>query len=304
MSISDVERPRTGPDGLPEELRPVDDVGDPPATGLRRIGERPSTWQYLKDVWAHREFALALTMGELRSQNQDTLLGQAWHLLNPLLLVAVYWLIFGVVLDITRGGVDNYVGFLIVGVITFNFTRTAVTSGARVIVKNRSLVQSISFPRAVLPLAAMMEEAASQLIAAGVMVVLLLMTGVVPSVTWPLLVPILVLQFVFSLGAAMTTARLTFHFRDVQQLLPYIMRILFYASGVLFPIEERLIPSATVRLVLQLNPLNAFVTAARDVMMFETFDPFTWTVMIGWTLATGVFGFVFFRRAETEYSRV
>jgi teichoic acid transport system permease protein len=271
---------------------------------LRLIGDKAPLREYLRDVWDRREFALAVPLGEMKAQNQDTVFGQLWHLLNPLFLVAVYYLVFGVILDIHRGGVENYIAFLLVGVVTFDFTRTAMQSGSRMIVKNRALVQSINFPRTILPVSALIQETLSQFWAIGVMWVLLILTGVRPNWLWLLVVPILATQVMFNLGMGMLTARLTFHFRDVQQFLPYVLRIWFYGSGVLFPVNEQLIANETLRMLLMLNPMWALIEIGRDAFLDGHADPRVWGLALGWSLAAMLFGFWYFRRAESEYGRV
>lgn len=270
---------------------------------LHEVGVKVSLARYLRDLWAHREFAIAVPLGELRAQNQDTAFGQLWHLLNPLFLVAVYWFIFGVVLEGVRGGVDNYVAFLLVGVIGFEYTRTGMQAGARMIVRNRKLVQSINFPRAILPVSALVSETISHVWALGVMAVLLMLTGVRPTFAWLLVVPITIVAAIFNIGAGMIVARASYHFRDVQQLLPYLLRIWFYASGILFSIEDQ-VDTPWMRTVLELNPVHAIITTARDAYLDGTVVGRTWLTAIVWAVAALLFGFWFFRRAEHEYGRV
>lgn len=271
---------------------------------LRRIGVRPSLIEYVRDIWERRDFALTLPLGELRAQNQNTALGQLWHLLNPLLLVAIFYLVFGVLLgEVSRGFADeNYVGFLVVGIMTFTYTQKSIQAGARIIVSNQRLVQTINFPRAILPLSAVVGEFIAHLPALGVMFALLLLTGEQPGVTWLMIVPIVLLQSIFNLGVGFFTARLTFHFRDVTQLLPYIMRLLFYISGVIFAIDA--IEQEPAHTILRINPFNAFVEMARDATMELTFEPFPWIVASIATSIAIVSGLWFFRQAESEYGRV
>jgi predicted RNA binding protein YcfA (HicA-like mRNA interferase family) len=90
---------------------------------------------------------------------------------------------------------------------------------------------------------------------------LLVLTGVRPNFAWLLVVPLVVLQTIFNLGLAMATARLTFHFRDVQQVLPYLLRIWFYMSGVIFPVAAA---PARLQPWLELNPAYVFVEIGRE----------------------------------------
>ena len=305
MSADTHPKPDTGlPDPQPPAV-PRDPTEAYPE--LRRVGVKLPLRAYIREVWRRREFALTVPLGELRANNQDTVLGQFWHLLNPLLLVGVYYLVFGVILQIEerRGmDIDDYLQFLIVGVLTFNYTRSSVRSGASMIVKNRKLVQSINFPRAILPASATVSETLSHFYAIPVMFVLLLLAGGSMYWGWFLIVPILVLQAMFNFGASMAIARLTFHFRDVQNLLPYLLRIWFYMSGVLYPINEELIPWTAMRITMELNPMYAVVKVSRDAFLDGTVDPYMWTVMGTWAVIALLFGFWYFRRAENEYGRV
>lgn len=287
------------------------DIPDQPTKewpGLRPIGAHRRLKDYVRDLWDRREFAYTLPLGELRAQNQNTVLGQFWHLLNPLMLVFVYWLVFDVFLS--RGGGDrsnlfggeNYVGFLVAGIIPYTYTSKAMQSGARMIVANRKLVQTINFPRAVLPLSALLTETIAMAPALFVMFALLILTGETITWSWLLVIPAFALQTVFNAGLAFYTSRMTFHFQDVQQLLPYLLRILFYMSGIIFAIDQVPEPYLTILLI---NPLNAFVNIYREATLAEPGGgPLSWEIALAWTVVIAVTGFLYFRAAESEYGRV
>lgn len=297
----------------------VVDTPPPPATPaspderwpeLSLVNERPGWSEYLRRMWRHRHFAMTVPAGELRAQHQDTLLGQLWHLCNPLLLTGVYWLIFGTLLS--RGAIDGvpYFSFLVVGIIPFGYTQKAISSGSRLIHGNRNLIQSVPFPRALLPSSAVLGELLAHLPAIGVMLAVVGTTWLLAgpatllSPTWLLVVPIVLLQTMFNLGLSLVSARLTFHFRDVQQIIPYLMRILFYLSGVIIPLDTLAASRPTARLVLGLNPIAAVVELTRDAVLHGTTAPRDWSVLGGWTVVLLLGGFVFFRAAEKEYGSV
>lgn len=274
---------------------------------LRRIGTKLPLREYLAEVWRRREFAVTVPLGELRAQNQQMVLGQLWHLVHPLLLIGIYYLIFGVILGVEeRRGVDNYLPFLIVGVITYNYTRSSMQTGARMILKNRRLVKSINFPRAILPMSSLVAETVSHLYALPVMVVLLVLlpNGPAVSASWLLLLPILVVHAAFNLGMAMVVARLSFHFRDVQQFMPYLLRLYLYVSGVLIPINDEMIPHDLLRGILQANPMFHLLEMTRAAVLGTTPPPWVWWLGPVWAVALLIGGFAFFRGAESEYGRV
>src|SRR4051794_41633506 len=101
-------------------------------------------------MWDRRDFVVAMPMEEVRAAHRDTLLGNLWHLGNPLLSTVVYYLVFGVMLGVDRG-VDNYILWLMIGVFGFGLTQRSVLGGATSISSNRGLMRAIRFPRALLP---------------------------------------------------------------------------------------------------------------------------------------------------------
>lgn len=279
---------------------------------LKRIGVRPSLLDYVRDAWARREFAYTIALGELRAQNQNTVLGSAWHLLNPLLLAAVYYFIFGVILNTGgRGDIDNYPAYLIIGTFVFHFSQKVMIGGTRVVVANAKLIQNINFPRALLPVASVLQETYAQIPALAAMLAIVVATGELPLVTWLLLLPIVAVQSVFNLGFALVLARLTFHFRDTEFIFPYFLRIWFYTSGVFFGVEfvaERMQDNGLFGQLITtgfaLNPMYGFIHLTRLAVMGGTTDLTYWRYVLIAATAIIVFGIWFFRSREHEYSRV
>ena len=281
---------------------------------LRPIGAERRLSDYIRDLWDRREFAFTLPLGELRAQNQNSALGQLWHLLNPLLLVLIYWLVFDIFLGVGSGddgsgraslfGGDNYLGFLVAGIIPFTYTSKAMQAGARMIIANRRLVQTINFPRAILPLSSLLTEALAQLPALGVMLALLVLTGESITWWWLLVIPAFLIQTAFNAGLAFFTARMTFHFQDVQQILPYLLRLAFYVSGIIFAIDRVKDSHPVVYTILMLNPINAFVRIYRELTLEGPTEAWEWEIAIAWTVVLLVSGFLYFRAAEAEYGRV
>jgi teichoic acid transport system permease protein len=281
---------------------------------LIELGRRMPVSAYVRSIWNRREFVWAVPLNELRAQNMDTVLGNLWHLFNPLMLVGVYWILFGVILDINVGDrFDNpelanvsYVAFLSVGIFLFQYSQKCTIQGAKSIVSNVGLIRSMQFPRAILPMSAVIQETVALVPALILMFVLVSAFGVPPKASWLLILPLVALQILFNLGAAFWVARFTTSFRDLQNVLPYIFRLLFYLSGVIFPAEHFLTEENGLEqylVLFDINPLYAFVTAARDAILEGVFDPWRWLSMVLWAVGLLVTGFLYFRADEHRYGR-
>ncbi len=268
---------------------------------LIRLGVKPPLRVYLRDVWAKRDFATAGSFGDLRAQHQNTLFGGIWHLFNPLLLAAVYYLVFGVIFDAADIDGTSYAAFLVIGIFVFTFTQKSMAAGSRTVIANLPLIQSLQFPRIVLPFGAVMTEAIAQLPAIAMMLALVLATGEPVTLLWLLLVPAFALQALFNLGVALATARMTFHFRDTQQLLPYATRLWLYLSGVFYSAER--IPAGWARTLFELNPVHAYIQLSREVLLLQAPQLRTWVIAGAWAVGTLLAGFWFFRAKEVDYGR-
>lgn len=257
---------------------------------------------YLRDVWQRREYLLRVPLDDLRAQNFDTVLGNVWHLLNPILQISVYYLVFGVILSIDRG-VDNFIAFLAIGVFTYQFTQKAATQGAKAIINNEGLIRSLRFPRVILPGAIVIGEALAYLPGILVMFIVAIATGESPTPAW-LLLPLAVipLQFVFNLGLACFTARAADVFHDVENLLPFVFRIAFYMSGVLYSVDAR-VEDPALRTVFAINPIYCFVSLGRMCVLGEPYNAALLLSAGLWTIGALLVGFFWFRAGEHTYGR-
>ncbi|MFD0903336.1 ABC transporter permease [Actinomadura sediminis] len=287
--------------------------------GLRQSAARPPLREYIRDVWARRNFIWAFASAKNISKNSDSRLGQLWQVLTPLLNAAVYFMIFGLLLRLNRG-IPDYIPFLVTGVFLFGFTQRSVTSGSKSVGDNLSLIRALHFPRATLPLSYAVVELQQLLVSLLVLFGIILAFGEPLSFYMLLFVPILLLQLLFNVGISMVMARLGAFNRDITQLLPFAMRTWLYASGVIFSLPDLMERSdllskhAWLGGVLEANPAYVFLELSRYVLLGEYRDYVQtslgvtsvtqlWLYAIGWTLAMLIGGFLYFYRAEERYGR-
>ena len=260
---------------------------------------------YLRGLWHRQAYGWYVAEADLRQRQITTVFGSLWHLLNPVLSIAVYFLVFGVILETDRGvdGRGGFLLFLTVGLFVFQYTQRAVTQGALSIVANRGLIQAIRFPRAMLPLSACLTETFAALPTFLVVIAVALATESWPTWSWLALPLIVAWQMLFNAGLALVAARITTHFRDMQQLLPFAFRLLIYASGVFFSVEDY-VSDLWLELLFYLNPVYGFISMARWSVMGIGVPPQAVIMTAGWTLLVVVGGFLWFKAAEHTYDRV
>jgi teichoic acid transport system permease protein len=305
--------------------------------GLRPSSARPHLFTYIRMVWDRRHFIVAYATARNVSMYTEARLGNLWQVLTPLLNSAVYYLIFGILFQANRG-ISHYTAYLVTGVFIFSFTERSIVVGSTVMRANISLIRALHFPRACLPLAYVMVELQQLLLSMVVLFAIVLGTGEPLGWYWLFLVPTLILQATFNMGAALIMARLGAGAQDFSQLIPFLTRIWRYFCGVMYSIAS--LPATLpewAKNVLSLNPAAVYISLTRYAIMYTDradapgAKPFNamkcamfnakkipelqaychpdvviselWLSGIGWAVVTLVVGVVFFWQAETRYGR-
>jgi teichoic acid transport system permease protein len=269
------------------------------------IGRPLSLRAYLADLWRHRQLTVELARADLKQRHVDTALGNVWYFLNPLFLTAIYFAIFGVILDTSRGMSKNdFIPYLTIGVGLFRFAQRGAMAGAKSLIINQRLIRLIRFPRAILPISGVLAELGSVGPAIVVGMVVALLAGKNPGFDWLLVVPAAVLLALFVTGIAFLAARAAEASGDVINLLPWVFRILFYLSGVIFSVDK-FITTAWHRDMFLLVPFHPLLSLARYPFVPDA-SPVTGYMVLaafGWTTVALVVGLWFFRRGEANYGR-
>ena len=222
---------------------------------------------YAGQLWARRHFIMAFATARNIAMYTEARLGQLWQVLTPLLNAGVYFLIFGLLLKVSRG-VPNYLAFLVTGVFVFNFTQRAFISTSTVITNSLPLIRALQFPRAALPLAYVIIELQQMFLSMVVLAIIVLATGEPVTWYWLLLIPALLLQTIFNVGVGLFVARLGSTVNDFSQLLPFLLRTWMYVSGVLFSIAT--LDVRTHRwlvALLEINPAALYIAIIRNALL-------------------------------------
>ncbi len=271
--------------------------------GLTPVGQRPKIGNYLKSFWARRSFAFALARFTLLASTARSRLGVIWIVLTPTMQVALYGLIFGLVLGDSRP--DNFLPFLIIGVVFFQFISGSFVDGTKSITSNASIVRSLDFPRILLPFSSTFSQLGRFIGILPIALLALIVLGEPVGLSWFGVIGVVVLALIFAFGLAMLSARLTTDFTDLSQLIPFLNRLLFYSSGVFFSIEKLIDAYGFLEFLRWANPISVYLELARGSVVsgYES-TPFEWIVGVIWAFGMLSTGFVFFWLAEEKYGRV
>lgn len=289
--------------GAVTEARPARSARDDGFTTERhvyrphRVGI-PPIGAYVRAVWLRRQFTFELSRTKLRASHFNTVFGQLWLVINPLLLACVYFILVQILRQ-GAGGAE-YFAHLMAGLFVFYFFHNSVTQGAKSVVGGGRLILNTAFPRALLPLSSVVTAFMRFLPTLAIYAVMHAVAGlpVGPHLLWAL--PIFALIAIFASGVAMLAGAAQVYFRDLSSFLPYFMRIWLYASPILYYVEE--VPER-FKPILALNPLYPLLASWSDVLnqgQAPSAGFLAWGA--AWALVAFVAGGLFFISREREFA--
>lgn len=267
-------------------------VYEPHRAGLPKM--RP----YFRELWRRKSFAFELSHTEMHAANTDTFFGQAWLVINPLLLAIVYYVLVNIISG--KSGRPEFFAHLTSGLFLFYFISGAMLSGASSVVSGGRLIMNTSFPKMLLPMSATYTAFRRFLPTMLVYAALHLLARL--PIGWHLLWAIVVLleASVFAFGLAMLFSTLQVYFRDTKSFLPYGVRIWLYLTPVLWFADKA--PKSLLPF-LPFNPLYGIMGTWSQVLI-EGQQPSKTLLLLGalWSVSTLVVGGLFFMSREREFA--
>lgn len=256
-----------------------------------------------------RDLLVNLTLRDLRSQYNRSVLGWAWSVLNPLITIVVYSLVFSIFLKVAPpvgdpSGLNSYGFFLVSGLLPWTFLAVGMTRASESITGNQSLVTKVFFPRWSLPGSIVLSGFITLLIEMAVLLVLFLAASPNNVVVWiPLLLVILGLQLLFVLGIGVLVSILNVYFRDVSHLIGVGLQPWFFLTPIIYPLSTPQLNGEVggigYRTLLKLNPMTHFVEAYRNVLYDLRWPSVTtWAAMAVSVIAAVALAGIAYRRLE------
>ena len=278
------------------EFEPVYHHYGPHRAGL------PPLIPYFRELWNRRPFAVEMSRATMRGANTSTFFGQAWLVLNPLLLAGVYYILVSI---IRRENDPAFFAHLTLALFAFGLVSTSITSGATSVTSSGKLLLNTPFPRLLIPLSAVRTAFYRFLPTVPVYFVFhaIFLTHVW-SPKMLLSLYFLGTMVVFGMGLAAFFAALQVYFRDTSSFLPFFVRIWLYLSPILWAPEHisgRL--SGPILTLIQLNPMYSMIGGYTELLQDDTFPPgYMWISAAVWAVAAAVIGFLYFVSREREFA--
>ncbi len=277
---------------LEDEFTSEHHVYEPHKVGLPPIGS------YVRELWRRREFAVELARTNLRSQHFNTVFGQLWLVINPILLAGVYFVLVDILRSGSRG--DEFFAHLMAGLFAYYFVQQSLQQGVRSVVSGGRLILNTAFPRALLPISAVVAAFMRFVPTFLIYIPVHLITGlpIGPELLW--LIPIMLILVVFTSGMTMLVAAGQVYFRDIKNFLPYATRIWLYATPILYYARE--VPDR-YDWMLSVNPLAPIITSWSAVIDKGSTPPLDDMLLAcAWALGVFVVAAVFFVSREREFA--
>ena len=250
-----------------------------------------------KNLYNYRELIKTSIKKEIGGKYKHSFLGVLWSFINPLLQIAVYAIIFPLII---KNDIPNYTVFMVCGLIPWNFFSSVINRASFCIVENGNIVKKVYFPREILPLALVTSETINFIISTLIIIAFTLAYGM-GLTPYILLYPlVLLVQYVLLLGISLIVSSVTVYFRDLQHFIGVLLQLFFYATPIVYSIET--IPE-NFRWILQFNPMTYVIEGYRAIFYNQQMPNIA---MLGIILLIGialtVVGYLIFNKLQKKFA--
>lgn len=217
----------------------------------------------IKDLKQYQEFLKTNVKKDIRGKYKGSFLGVIWSFLNPLLSVLVYAIVFPYIMRIK---VDNYLIYLITGIIPWTFFTSSVNMGMNSILYNSNIIKKVYFPRIILPISSVTSCLVNFLISCVIILLFCLGSGIGISVYILWLPIVVIIQYIFQLGLAFILSAIEIYMRDIEHIVNFLISMLFYVTPILYTPDT--FPEG-LSWILKINPLTYLMNAYRDIFFYQ-----------------------------------
>jgi lipopolysaccharide transport system permease protein len=255
-----------------------------------------SGWQLIdfKELKEYREVFFSLAWRDIKVMYAQTVLGFSWAIIQPIVQIVLFTVIFGKVAKVDTGGIP-YVLFSSVAIIPWNYISHSMTQSSQSLISGQHMLGKIYFPRLIFPITPVLSKLINFGVSLAIILIIMLYYHVVPTLNLLFLPVFLIIMILIPAAAGLWLSSLAIRFRDVQQIMPFFIQLLMYTAPIIYSASA--IPEK-YRLIYSLNPVVGVIEGFRACLL-GTAMPwlYIWPGII-----TGIILFItgafYFRRME------
>ena len=252
---------------------------------------------FFRSLYEYRELLKTSISKDVRGKYKNSVLGVIRSFLNPLLQIAVYAIVFPLIM---RSNLPNYTVFLCCGLIPWNFFSTATSRTSFTMIENGNIIKKVYFPREILPLSVVTSEAINFIISTIIILVFVLAYGMGLSkyiIFYPL---ILLVQYFLLIGISFIVSSVTVYFRDLQHFIGIALQLLFYATPIVYAPDS--IPQ-NFQWILQFNPMTYIINGYRDIFYYQQMPDFaSLGLVLLISIALTIVGYLIFKKLQKRFA--
>lgn len=256
----------------------------------------------LRELWHYRELIYFLTWRDIKVRYKQAALGVAWAILQPVLTTLITSVVFGLLLKVDTGSDLPYPVFTLAAQLPWHLFQLSLQKSSLSLVGNSNLITKIYFPRIIIPLSSVL----AVLVDFGIS--LLLLFGAMFFYKLPLtwnalwLIPLTMLAILAALAVGLWLSALNVQYRDIQQMVPFLLQIWMYATPIVYPIT--IIPEGIIRNIYSLNPMVGVVQGFRWALFGGAAPDMSLLYSGIAVVVLLISGLYFFRRMEKTFADV
>ena len=282
---------------------PQTTAASPQRTSERVTHIRPSRGWFdlqLDEAWRYRGLLATLVQRDIQVLYKQAFLGAAWAIIQPVFAVIIFTVVFGVLMKVPTPAGIPYPIFAFAAVLPWNYFAEGLRRGATGLVNEGDIVRKVFFPRMLIPLSGAIAPLLDFAIGLGVLLILMLAYGLVPSWHIVAVIPLVLVAGLLALAVSLWLGPINVRYRDVKHTVPFLIQIWMYASPVVYPLE--IVPEQW-RWLYALNPMVGLIEGFRWAVTGQGVPDLT-AMGVGLVLIVVLLsgGLVFFRKNEHSFA--
>ncbi len=252
----------------------------------------------IRELYNYRQLLKSNVRKEIRGKYKGSFLGVLWSFVNPLLTTLIYAIVFPFIMRNTQ---DNYVVFLIIGILPWTWFTTSIIQGTSCVLANAGIVKKVYFPREILPISVVTSGLINYLISFIIIILFLLFSGIGLSIYIVFIPLIILIQFILSLGILLITCAINVYIRDAEYIITFFVNMLFYATPILY--SQEIFANSPIGWIFKVNPLAVVITGYRDILFNKTMPNFiSIFIVLLFSVLLLLIGVAIFRKLEKGFA--